>query len=76
MKRRLPFEKEMADAITGFEAFLLAYQHQFLEVNNSTFFAEWQSWFPSVRWTVSNISHLPRNSYLFGIAAGTRSQAG
>ncbi len=72
----LSFRKEIADAITGFDAFLLAYQHQFEEVNNSAFFAEWQSWFPSVRWTVSNISHLPRNSYLFGVTAGARSQAG
>lgn len=72
----LSVRKEIANAITGFDAFLLAYQHQFLEVNNSTFFAEWQSWFPSVRWTVSNISHLPRNSYLFGTVVESMSQAG
>ncbi len=72
----LNLRKTVADAITGFDAFLLAYQHQFLEVNNSAFFAEWQSWFPSVRWTVSNIPHLPQNSYLFGIAVGLKSQTG
>ncbi len=62
----LDFRAWIEEVIDGFDAFLIAYQKEFLEIDNEAFFAGWQRRFSGVQWTVSNIDHLPGNAYLFG----------
>lgn len=59
--------RKIAQLLSGFHAFLIAYQQEFAGINNAAFFREWQSWFPDVTWMVSNIAHTAANTYLFGV---------
>ncbi len=63
----LALRKQVAEAVRSFEAFLIAYQSEFAGIDNSAFFAEWQSWFPYIDWKASTIEHVPASTYLFGI---------
>ena len=63
----MELRKQIAKAISGFDAFLIAYQSEFGGIDNGAFFREWQSWFPDVRWTVRTIEQLPASWYLFGM---------
>ncbi len=62
--------KRIAGLVAGFDAFLIAYQERFGEIDNSAFFEEWPGWFPGVNWRRAPIQQLPGSSYLFGIAPG------
>ncbi len=46
--------------------YLLAYQDQFEEVDNVSFFTAWQASMPHVEWQSQTIPHLAGNRYLFG----------
>lgn len=70
----LEVRERIARVLGSFDAFLIAFQRQFEEVNNAEPFAKWQSWFPTVIWTISEISHLPGNTYLLGVASPNRSR--
>jgi len=53
--------------VIQFGAFLIAYQHQFEEVNNLNFFSRWEENFNNqVVWHKWHIEHMPGNSYLVG----------
>jgi hypothetical protein len=53
-------------ALSDFDAFLIAYQARFAEVNNLEYFAELKESLPEVEWTHWEIDHLPDNYYLIG----------
>jgi hypothetical protein len=48
------------------DAFLIALQDVFQEMDNTSYFNIWQAQHPDVRWFSSPIAHLPHSSYLFG----------
>ncbi len=53
--------------VDGFDAFLIAYQHRFGEVDNVDYFARWRERFGrDTAWQTWEIAHLPGNSYLVG----------
>ena len=56
-------------ALLDGDAFLIAHQSRFGEVDNERFFREWAASRPDVQWTVEPIDHLPGNHYLFGVSA-------
>ena len=61
---------EIRDAILslveGFDAFLLAYQDKFKEVDNAEFFSSWKSRNDGVNWYNWQIEHIPGSYYLMG----------
>lgn len=63
----LELRDSVASAAQSFDAFLIAYQDRFFEIDNCAFFAEWQTRFPNIRWKIVPIAHFPGNSYLFGV---------
>jgi hypothetical protein len=60
--------REVIPLTSGFNAFLLAYQERFGEMDNDQFFEEWKKSRPDVEWRGGPIEHLPGSSYLFGRA--------
>lgn len=56
------------DAVSGFDAFLIAYQQQFADVANDEFFRAWRLRLPpGLTWQEISIEHLAKASwYLFG----------
>jgi hypothetical protein len=63
----LGLRAHVAEAVRGFDAFLIAYQSEFAGVDNTAFFGEWQGWFPDVSWMSFAIEHVPASTYLFGV---------
>jgi hypothetical protein len=49
-----------------FKTFLISYQEQFGEVDNSAFFTMWQGARPDVEWRGWRMHHLPHSHYLVG----------
>jgi hypothetical protein len=57
--------------VRGFDAFLIAYQAAFGEMDNVAWFRTWREAIPGVAWQCLPIAHLPgRHDYLFGRRAG------
>jgi plasmid stabilization system protein ParE len=54
------------DAIDGASAALLAFQDEFEATDNRAWFEALQTTAPRLRWTISEIAHLPGNSYAIG----------
>lgn len=53
--------------ISRFQAFLIAYQNQFGEVNNIEFFRSWTTGQKDIEWSDWQIEHIPNNNrYLVG----------
>ena len=52
--------------VSGFDAFLIAYQHRFEEMDNADFFDRWKTSIGNVVWHNWPIPHLPGHSYLMG----------
>jgi hypothetical protein len=52
--------------VSSFNEFLIAYQHQFHEVNNVVFFENWKALHKDIDWYEWEIEHMPENSYLLG----------
>lgn len=52
--------------VLGFNAFLIAYQDRFGEVDNLQYFSEWQQTLPLVQWQGWPIPHLGGSRYLMG----------
>lgn len=52
--------------IGNFDVFLIAYQRQFGETDNSTYFSAWKDSLKNYQWYNHEIKHLPDNYYLFG----------
>ena len=61
----LSLRAQIEPLITEFNRFLIAYQHQFNEVNNVDYFHKWQQ-IDTVKWCDVEINHIPGNRYLFG----------
>ena len=57
------------DLLSGFDAFLIAYQANFEGVDNEKFFAEFQKRCPHIYWITSAIPQLKRSFYTFGTAS-------
>jgi hypothetical protein len=66
----LEVRQTVAAALVDFDAFLLAYQENFLGIDNRAFFDLWQSWFPAISWEEQSIAQLPGHRYLFGMRRG------
>ena len=49
-----------------FNAFLIAYQHQFKEVDNIAFFDNWKATQEGITWYEWEIEHIKRSWYLVG----------
>jgi hypothetical protein len=62
----IDFRRNILDMVFRFDAFLIAYQDRFEEVDNNHFFSEWKSTNSDVQWEHSMIEHLPGNLYLVG----------
>lgn len=60
--------EQVLPLVSGFQAFLIAFQERFGEVDNMAYFNEWTQRMPGIRWQRRKISHLPADWYL----AGTR----
>jgi hypothetical protein len=52
--------------ISRFNAFLIAYQHQFKEVDNVAFFKDWKTTQEDINWYEWEIEHIKRSWYLVG----------
>lgn len=52
--------------LSDFKLFLIAYQHQFGEVNNIDYFTNFRNSKNNIKWQNWQIDHLPKNSYLVG----------
>ncbi|HHT9107003.1 MAG TPA: hypothetical protein ACFYD9_00020 [Candidatus Wunengus sp. YC64] len=52
--------------LDNFDLFLIAYQKQFGEIDNSNFFSAWKDSLKNYKWYSYEIRHLPNNYYLFG----------
>jgi len=59
--------ERIADEVSDFDAFLIAYQKHFGGIDNDAYFAAWRRRFPSIRWRLIKIEHLPHDYYLFGV---------
>jgi hypothetical protein len=57
---------EVLPNISNFDAFLIAYQHRFEEMDNTDFFDRWKMSIDNVDWQTWSITHIPGNSYLVG----------
>ena len=58
--------QQILHSISGFDAFLIAYQDRFGEQDNKAFFGSLPSKLREISWVTRPIAHLPGNSYLFG----------
>lgn len=52
--------------VSSFNEFLIAYQHQFCEVNNVVFFENWKAHQKDIKWYEWEIEHIPESKYLLG----------
>lgn len=52
--------------LDNFDLFLIAYQKQFGEIDNSNYFSAWKDSLINYKWYSYEIRHLPNNYYLFG----------
>ncbi len=57
------------ELLSGFDAFLVAYQAEFAGIDNQAFFSSWQKQFPRIRWTTHAIPQVKASFYLFGISS-------
>lgn len=63
----LSVRREIMSLVRDFDFFLIAFQHQFEEIDNRAFFHEWtESMGRGYEWQWLPMEHLPGNSYLFG----------
>jgi hypothetical protein len=62
----LELRREFLKDPTIFASYLIAYQDQFLEIDNIKFFRELTGELDNVNWRLKEIPHLPGNQYLFG----------
>ncbi len=51
---------------SSFEAFLIAYQYQFKEIDNTDFFRNWTHTHKDIEWHEWENKHMPQNKYLVG----------
>ncbi len=63
----MSIRKSLLPLVVASDAYLLAFQHQFREIDNLNFFDKWSSSLSHIRWKQFEIPHLPDNSYLFGV---------
>ena len=63
-----PLRDFVLPVVAGSGAFLLAYQHQFREMDNLRYFARWKKSLGRVTWYEWEIPHLRGNNYLIGSA--------
>jgi hypothetical protein len=61
---------EVLPHISKFDAFLIAFQNRFEEMDNSDFFDRWKLKFGNIDWHSWPITHIPGNSYLMGKRSG------
>ena len=59
-------------SMSGFDAFLIAYQDRFGEQDNTAFFGGLPSQLREIRWETRPIAHSPGNSYMFGWRHGSQ----
>jgi hypothetical protein len=52
------------------DAYLIAIQDVYQEMDNTAYFDAWRAQHPDVRWVSIPMAHLPPNSYLFGVRSG------
>jgi hypothetical protein len=55
-----------AELLSGFDAFLIAYQLSFAGIDNAAFFADWKKRFPHIEWSNRAIPRVKESFYLFG----------
>lgn len=66
------FRDQFIPLVEAFGGYLLAYQEQYHEVENASYFRRWQVRWPDVQWREWQIEHLPkpRSFYLVGTRGG------
>jgi len=64
--------REVLDLVSSFDAFLLAYQDKFGEVDNDAFFTEWKKTKTDIQWHHWPIEHIPGSYYLMGQKTNNR----
>lgn len=62
----IEFRQSILSLTKGFQAFLIAYQDRFGEVNNFEFFDRWSATRDDILWKRWGIDHIPGNNYLVG----------
>lgn len=62
----LDFRRQVLDAVSGMDNYLIGYQDQFAEIDNVRFFSEWSAGRSQSQWHESRIEHMPGSRYLFG----------
>ncbi len=62
----VPERAPWIETIGGASAALLAFQHEFEGADNRVWFQDLQIRVPQLRWSLSEIAHLPGNSYAIG----------
>lgn len=65
----LEVREDWAGVLACFDAFLIAYQTTFADVDNNTFFERWQTQFPQIAWKTCPIPQLKDSYYLFGVSS-------
>ena len=63
----LAVRAELLVHLTGCKYWLIAYQYQFDEIDNSMYFNNLQLKFSHIHWFCTPITHLPNNAYLIGV---------
>ena len=64
----LSLRDEMQDAIMSYDAFLIGFKEQFLEIDNIAYFKQLMRNTPGINWTQEQIYSLPGDHrYLFGV---------
>ncbi len=58
---------KVLEKVRDADAFLIAYQSQFKNLDNLSYFAEWQAAIPGVQWFDLPIEHMPGDRHLFGV---------
>lgn len=67
----LSVREQIMPQVRDYDYFLIAFQHQFEEIDNRAYFHDWaESMGSGYQWTLLPIEHLPGNSYLFGRRSG------
>lgn len=62
----IPFREEILGMVRAIDAFLIAYQDRFGEVDNIEFFSNLRRKREDIEWQSWEIQHIPGNRYLFG----------
>ena len=64
----LSLRSEMQDAVMSYDAFLIGYKEQFLDIDNIAYFKTLMKKMPGITWTQEQIYTLPGDHrYLFGV---------